>query len=47
MEKLRVEKKTQEMEFWRNREWSIGEILHTMAVEILLETKNPSFFSIY
>jgi hypothetical protein len=36
----------QEMDFWRNRKWSIRDkILYTMAVEILLGTKK-SFFSV-
>jgi HD superfamily phosphohydrolase len=36
-EKRTREKQQGEMEDWRNREWRIGEILHTMAVEILLD----------
>jgi hypothetical protein len=35
------------MEFWRNREWGIREILHRMAVEVLLETKKSQFLSLF
>jgi hypothetical protein len=42
MEKPRNGKRTQEMEFSRNRESSMGETLHTMAVEIpLLRAHKP------
>jgi hypothetical protein len=42
-----MEKENREMEFWRNREWSIRETLHCMAVEILvLGTKKKIFFSV-
>jgi hypothetical protein len=33
------------MEFWRKEESSMGENIHTMAVEILLKAPKPEFFS--
>jgi hypothetical protein len=42
-----TENKIREMELWRNRESSMGEILHTIAVEILLRAPKTEFFSLF